>query len=563
VTGARRVPCRSLGNAVRRQPCAAPRGHTGNDAVDATVAVTAARVRARNASRGTTAKPACAQAATVPSMQLTECVHPQPGPPSAAYDGSERAAARLSAGAPRPGRPRANRSRADRSRGDNRSAGGLGRGRLIRPAVRPAADSVALAAAAFVTGAGLVRGGAYCAAVLVAFAAAGLYRAGIGQRVSDQAPRVAVAATVPALALAAWSGPGRALLLGGCAAGLVLAARTVASAALRAAHRRGLLVRRTLILGSGSTAATVTRLLRLHPELGLRVSGALDSQPGGAPLPMLGRLEDASAVLARFDIDQVLVCFPAVGQAELTATLRSCREAGVAVSVVPRLRDLGMAVPRTCLDEIWGLPLIPLRPDAAAPGRRVGKRILDLTGGLALLVLTAPLVALLSLAVRADLRLPPFFRQVRVVGRGRRATITKLRTLRPAGDPDTTWAIPAGQCTALGRVLRGSHADELPQLGSVLRGHMSLVGPRPERPHFARRLAREVPGYRDRERVNAGLTGWAQVHGLTGDTSIADRARFDNFYIEYGSVWLDLLILARTVPAALAGALHTVRGGTR
>jgi lipopolysaccharide/colanic/teichoic acid biosynthesis glycosyltransferase len=169
---------------------------------------------------------------------------------------------------------------------------------------------------------------------------------------------------------------------------------------------------------------------------------------------------------------------------------------------------------------------------------------------------------LMAAAVRLDLRLPPLFRQVRVAGRGRLATITKLRTLRPAGDPDTTWVVSASQCTAVGRVLRGTHADELPQLASVVRGDMALVGPRPERPHFAAQMAGTVDGYADRERVRAGLTGWAQVHGLTGDTSIHDRARFDNFYIEYWSIWLDLLILARTVPSALSGVLHISRGGT-
>ncbi len=437
------------------------------------------------------------------------------------------------------------------------------RDRLIRMAVQPVADGLALATAAAVTGAGLARGAGYCGAALVAFAAAGLYQVRIGQRVSDQAGRIAVAAMLPSLALAAWSAPGQALLLGGCATGLVITSRAAAAAALRAAYRRGMLVRRTLIIGGGSAAGTLARLLRQHPELGLRVSGVLDNQPGQPGLPLLGRLDQARAVLARFDIAQVLVCFPAATEGELTAVLRTCREAGVAVSVLPRLRGLGLAVPRTCLDEIWGVPLVALRPDARILARRVAKRLVDLTAGLALLALTAPLLALLSLAVRADPRLPPLFRQVRLVGRGRLATITKLRTLRPDGDPDTTWAIPDGQCSALGSLLRATHADELPQLASVVRGRMSLVGPRPERPHFAGRLAREITGYRDRERVSGGLTGWAQVHGLTGDTSIADRARFDNFYIEYGSVWLDLLILARTVPAALSGALHTARGGTR
>jgi lipopolysaccharide/colanic/teichoic acid biosynthesis glycosyltransferase len=235
--------------------------------------------------------------------------------------------------------------------------------------------------------------------------------------------------------------------------------------------------------------------------------------------------------------------------------IQACRDRQVPVSALPQLPRVGLAVPVASLDEISATPLLPLRP---GPGGRIAaaaKRGLDLVAGSALAIATAPLTLTLAAAVRLDLRLPPLFRQVRVVGREREATITKLRTLRPDGDPDTTWVIPAGQCSRLGRVLRGSHADELPQLLSVLRGDMSLVGPRPERPHFARQLRRAVPGYAGRERVRGGLTGWAQVHGLTGDTSIEDRARFDNFAIEYWSLWSDLMVLARTVPAALRGAL--------
>ena len=117
------------------------------------------------------------------------------------------------------------------------------------------------------------------------------------------------------------------------------------------------------------------------------------------------------------------------------------------------------------------------------------------------------------------------------------------------------------QATRLGRMLRGTHADELPQLANVVRGDMALVGPRPERPHFAGQLRDRIAGYAERERVRGGVTGWAQVHGLTGDTSLEDRARFDNFYIEYWSIWLDLLILARTGLAALSSALTI--GGAR
>ncbi len=266
-------------------------------------------------------------------------------------------------------------------------------------------------------------------------------------------------------------------------------------------------------------------------------------------------------MLASFDVSQVLMCAPAATGAEHAAVLRTCRDHGVRVSVLPQLPELGLAVPRACLDEVWGIPFVPLRPGPEAPGRRAAARLIDLSVGTVLMLTTAPLVLMLTLAVWLDQRLPPLFRQMRVVGCGRLATITKLRTLRPGGDPDTTWAVEPGQATALGRMLRTTHADELPQLANVVRGDMALVGPRPERPHFACQLSGSIAGYAERERVRSGLTGWAQVHGLTGDTSLEDRARFDNFYIEYWSVSLDLLILARTGLTALCGAMTI--GGAR
>jgi lipopolysaccharide/colanic/teichoic acid biosynthesis glycosyltransferase len=199
----------------------------------------------------------------------------------------------------------------------------------------------------------------------------------------------------------------------------------------------------------------------------------------------------------------------------------------------------------------------------------LAKRAFDIAGAAVLLILAAPLLLVLAATIRLQLRRPALFRQVRVVGSGRLAEITKLRTLAPRRDqdaiwdPDTSWAAPDQHCTSLGRFLRSTHLDELPQLVNVLRGEMSLVGPRPERPYFARQFGLEVPGYHDRNRMPAGLTGWAQVHGLNGDTSIHDRVRLDNHYIENWSFWLDLTILARTVASTVATAAGALTGSSR
>ena len=195
-------------------------------------------------------------------------------------------------------------------------------------------------------------------------------------------------------------------------------------------------------------------------------------------------------------------------------------------------------------------PAGPGRP-AARPARAGGaglaaKRAIDILGALTgLAVFGLPMLAL-GACMRRQLGSPALFRQVRVTGPGRRAVVLKLRTLRADAGADHCWAPSPGQSTRLGWLLRASHLDELPQLVNVLRGEMSLVGPRPERPHFAARFAADVPGYAGRTRMKAGLTGWAQVNGLTGDTSLADRAAADNSYIDNWSLWLDLVILART-----------------
>ena len=164
-----------------------------------------------------------------------------------------------------------------------------------------------------------------------------------------------------------------------------------------------------------------------------------------------------------------------------------------------------------------------------------------------LLAAAAPLLGAMALVIKVRRRHPVFFRQVRVVGCGRLAEIIKLRTMGVHPDADTCWVVPPWQVTPLGRWLRATHLDELPQLINVLRGDMSLVGPRPERPYFAEKFGREIPRYDDRHRMRAGLTGLAQVHGLHGDTSIHERVRFDNLYIDNWSLWLDVVILARTL----------------
>lgn len=443
---------------------------------------------------------------------------------------------------------------------------GTAAGRLMLAAGLPVTDMLALAAAVTVTamlvaGTRLLPAAGYAAGMLVLFAVTGQHRLKITPRVSDQVGAIICAATAGLPVMLFFDPAGAAVWLAFASAGLVAAVRLAAYGALRAARRRGLLAENALLIGAGQVGAELARMLCGHPGLGLRPVGYLDSQPpaAGPLLPVLGRVSDLAAVVREHHIRRVIVADPAALDTDLVPVLRAARRLPADVCVVPRLPEIGTRVSRAAADEVWGVPLIPLR--RPGPLARAGKRAFDVVIATSLLILLGPLMVVLAVLTRLQLR-PVLFRQTRVTGAGRMAEIAKLRTLSAAGNPDTSWTGASQRATRFGRLLRATHADELPQLVNVLRGEMSLVGPRPERPYFARRFEQEIPRYGDRHRMTAGLTGWAQVHGLNGDTSIRDRARFDNAYIENWSFWLDLVILARTVAAAVAGPI-TERPGRR
>ncbi len=419
----------------------------------------------------------------------------------------------------------------------------------------PLADALGLAAAAGVAGRPGLPSAAYALAVLAILAATGQHRLRICLRVADQAGRILAAVAVPLPILLPWVPDGSAAWQVLWSAGLVVAFRIAVSAALRAAHRAGLLTEPALVIGAGTFGAHIGELMLAHPELGLQPQGYLDEGPPrrDLALPQLGAPADLADVVARHGIRRVIVCYAACKDEDLVTVLRASRPLPADICVVPRLYELGAAVPRSCLDELWGIPLIPLRRlGHLAAGLRL-KRIFDTAVAATLLVAAAPVLLVLAVAIRLQSGQAPVFLQVRDTGNGRSAGILKLRTLGEHGDPDTLWTGSAHECSALGRWLRVTHLDELPQLLNVLRGDMSLVGPRPERPYFVQRFGREILRYSDRARMPAGITGWAQVHGLNGDTSIVERARFDNQYIEYWSPWLDVVILGRTLAASIRG----------
>jgi len=413
-------------------------------------------------------------------------------------------------------------------------------------------DALALATALGLAGTFSLPALAYAGAALVVGRQP---RVRICLRVSDQVGRILIAAVVPLLLALPWLPADQGWRLAACTVVCVVLLRSLAYGTLRTLRRDGLIAEPTVVVGAGEIGVHIAQILNEHRELGLRPIGFFDSlpPPGDLPLPVLGSTAELSGIIDRLRIRRVIVCFPVDRDRDMVPVLRACQTMRVDICLVPRLQELGVAVPAAFLDEVWGIPLMPLR--ARPRGALVVKRTIDVLLAAVLLCILLPVLVVFGLAMRLQSGRPALFRQSRVTRAGRTASIIKLRTIGDHGDPDRCWKVPNEGCTRLAQWLRAHHVDELPQLVNVLRGEMSLVGPRPERPYFASRFAQEIPRYDDRHRMTAGITGWAQVHGLTGDTSLHDRIRFDNRYIESWSPWLDVVVLARTAAVAIVSSV--------
>ncbi|TDU03579.1 exopolysaccharide biosynthesis polyprenyl glycosylphosphotransferase [Streptomyces sp. 846.5] len=401
----------------------------------------------------------------------------------------------------------------------------------------------------------------------------GLYRLRLAPSVLDEIPSLAARAAV-AVSLALTLDRGLhglwlsvvpvdlrllvALVL--CQLGLDVLGRGAVYALLRRHHRRR--PRPTLIAGAGHIGQRIAAALLDHPEYGLRPVGFIDPEPLFLPsdsaVPVLGGPAVLDLAIPARGIRDVILTSGGADDAEVAQTLRTSSGHGCEVWFVPGFPEFGAfeyGNRRTVVgDHLWGFPCLRLGPTAMRRPSWAVKRAVDAgLAGLGLL-LAAPILAACAIAVRVDGGPGVIFRQERIGLDGETFTVLKFRSLRPADEQEsaTRWNISQDQrMSAIGRFLRRTSLDELPQLWNVLRGEMSLVGPRPERPYFVTRFAQAYPQYRDRHRVPVGITGFAQVNGLRGDTSIEDRTRFDNYYIESWSLWQDVKILLRTISSVL------------
>jgi len=328
-------------------------------------------------------------------------------------------------------------------------------------------------------------------------------------------------------------------------------------AGLARIRRSGGNLQRVLVVGAGELGRQVVERLNAHTEYGFTVVGFLDDDPGrqrsdfqGARV--LGTTQDLERVVAEKDVDQVMIALPLAAHYRTVQLVRRAGQLLVDIKVVPDV--LQYYVMRAGIEDLDGLPLINLTQISLQGWNQIVKRAFDIAGSALLLLATSWLFPIIAWLIKREDGGPVFFSQVRTGMDGRSFRLFKFRSMRvdAEGDGESRWTRTRdSRVTKIGGLLRRTNLDELPQLYNVLRGDMSLVGPRPEQPKFVERFRSRYPAYNVRHRVRAGITGWAQVNGLRGDTSIRQRIVHDLYYIENWSFGLDMRILWRTLRLAV------------
>ena len=319
-------------------------------------------------------------------------------------------------------------------------------------------------------------------------------------------------------------------------------------------YARGQNLSNVLIVGGGEMGIAVTQKLAQYKDLGFVVKGFLDDnrKPGDLVLvdggfPVLGAVSDIGPVIEAYDIQEVYVALDLRNYAKILETLQIVNRFPVNVRIVPDLFQLLTLKAR--VQDLDGFPVISIDEVPLRGAGKAVKRFIDIVfSGLALLLLS-PFFLIIAVAIKLDSRGPVFYHQERMGLDGKRFFMHKFRTMVCDAEKDGPMMCQAEdpRVTRVGRILRKFSIDEFPQFTNTFRGVMSLVGPRAERPEFVRDFTERIPKYMLRHKVKAGLTGWAQVHGLRQDTSIEKRLEYDFYYIQNWSLGLDIKILWKTL----------------
>jgi exopolysaccharide biosynthesis polyprenyl glycosylphosphotransferase len=321
--------------------------------------------------------------------------------------------------------------------------------------------------------------------------------------------------------------------------------------AIRSSLRsRGMAADRVLIVGTGEVGQIILHKIRHSPRLGYEVVGFIDgtsAQKEVMDIPILGIVDDIPSIIDAYEIDEVIIGLPEASHQEILTVISRCEREKVSIKVFPDVFQIMAS--EVSIGDLGGLPLLTIRDVALRGWKLAFKRAVDLIGSAVGLVVLSPLLMLVAFLVKLDSPGPAFYAQERMGLDARPFWMLKFRSMLKDAESQTgpIWATKDDpRRTKIGTFIRRFSVDELPQLINVLLGEMSLVGPRPERPVFVEQFRQSIPRYMDRHREKAGLTGWAQVNGLRGDTSIAERTKYDLWYVENWSLFLDFKIILRT-----------------
>ena len=325
-------------------------------------------------------------------------------------------------------------------------------------------------------------------------------------------------------------------------------------------RRRGIAMDNLLIVGTGRIARDITAKIKEQPELGYHIVGVVNARENhqGKMLgfSILGNYHELPELIDAHHVEQVIIALPEAKRNELVELVTLCQRGDTDIKIYPDI--FAYMAGDLNVDDLSGTPLLTVR-DIALRGWKLSlKRSMDLLGSVLGLIFLSPFILLTAILLKLESPGPVFYTQIRMGLDGRPFPVIKFRSMRKdaeVGGPG--WTVENDpRVTRLGRFMRRSNWDEIPQLINVLIGHMSLVGPRPERPVYVQEFRQQIPRYMERHREKAGMTGWAQVNGLRGDTSIAQRTAYDLWYVENWSLWLDIKIVIRTI-------LQVVMGRTR
>jgi len=316
-------------------------------------------------------------------------------------------------------------------------------------------------------------------------------------------------------------------------------------------RRRGAVADNLLIVGAGKIARDMVGRIKNSPELGYNMVGVItdkdEHQGKMLGVPVLGNYPDVQDIIDRYHIQQVIIALPDAKRSDLVDLITMCRRGQVDIKVYPDI--FAYMAGDLNVDDLGGVPLITVR-DIALRGWKLSlKRGLDIFGSLTGLTFLSPLFLITGLIIKLESRGEVFFTQQRIGLDGRPFPMIKFRSMHPDAEAEGPgWTVRDDpRVTRIGRFMRRTSWDEIPQLINVLMGHMSLVGPRPEQPAYVEQFRHKYARYMERHREMAGMTGWAQIHGLRGDSSIQDRTKYDLWYVENWSLWLDIKIILRTI----------------